>query len=147
MARPDLHVLIAGGGFAGLTLAVALRQALGSSFSVAVADPGFDRAGSGSDERASAIVASVRRLFETLGVWRQVAEQAQPILDMVVTDSRLGDAVRPTFLTFAGDVEPGEPFAHMIENRILVEALTKKARQLGIDLRSAAVTDFTLGAD
>ena len=26
---------------------------------------------------------------------------------MVVTDSRLGDAVRPTFLTFAGEVEPG----------------------------------------
>ena len=42
---------------------------------------------------------------------------------MVVTDSRLGDAVRPTFLTFAGEVEPGEPFAHMIENRLLVDAL------------------------
>src|SRR5262249_23319204 len=62
------------------------------------------------------------------------------------TDSRLGDAVRPTFLTFAGEVEPGEPFAHMIENRILVDALTAKSRELGIDLRSAAVTDFTLGA-
>ncbi len=145
MPRPDLHVLIAGGGFAGLTLAVALRQTLGGSFTVAVADPGLDRAAGGSDERASAIVASVRRLFETLGVWQEVADEAQPILDMVVTDSRLGDAVRPTFLTFAGDVEPGEPFAHMIENRILVAALTSKARQLGIDLRSAAITDFTLG--
>jgi 2-octaprenyl-6-methoxyphenol hydroxylase len=145
MPRPDLHVLIAGGGFAGLTLAVALRQTLGGSFTVAVADPGLDRVAGGSDERASAIVASVRRLFETLGVWQEVADGAQPILDMVVTDSRLGDAVRPTFLTFAGDVEPGEPFAHMIENRILVAALTSKARQLGIDLRSAAITDFTLG--
>ena len=37
---------------------------------------------------------------------------------MVVTDSRLDDAVRPVFLTFAGEVEPGEPFAHMIENRL-----------------------------
>src|SRR5579872_2764574 len=99
MPRPDLHVLIAGGGFAGLTLAVALRQTLGGSFTVAVADPGLDRAAGGSDERASAIVASVRRLFETLGVWQEVADEAQPILDMVVTDSRLGDAVRPTFLT------------------------------------------------
>jgi 2-octaprenyl-6-methoxyphenol hydroxylase len=148
MPRPDLDVLIAGGGFAGLTLAVALRQALGASFAVTVADPGLDRAAASNDERASAIVASVRRLFETLGVWQQVADEAQPILDMVVTDSRLADAVRPTFLTFAGDVEPGEPFAHMVENRILVEALTNKARQLGIDLRSAAVTDFTsLAAD
>jgi 2-octaprenyl-6-methoxyphenol hydroxylase len=149
MPRPDLDVLVAGGGFAGLTLAVALRQALGQSFAVAVADPGLDRAAAGNDERASAIVASVRRLFETLGVWNEVADEAQPILDMVVTDSRLGDAVRPTFLTFAGEVEPGEPFAHMIENRILVAALTTKARQLGVDLRSAAVREFTLatGAD
>ncbi len=149
-SRSDLDVLIAGGGFAGLTLAIALRQALGGSFAVAVADPGLEpglgRAAAGDDERASAIVASVRRLFETLGVWQGVAAEAQPILDMVVTDSRLRDAVRPTFLTFAGEVEPGEPFAHMIENRILVDALTAKARALGIELRSAAVTDFTLSA-
>ncbi len=146
MPRSDLDVLIAGGGFAGLTLAVALRQALGERFAIAVADPGLGRGAAADDERASAIVASVRRLFETLGVWQRVAADAQPILDMVVTDSRLGDAVRPTFLTFAGEVEPGEPFAHMIENRILVDALTAKARELGVDLRSAAVRDFTLGA-
>ena len=86
-----------------------------------------------SDERASAIVAAARRLFETIGVWDAVAGDAQPILDMVVTDSRLADAVRPVFLTFAGDVEPGEPFAHMIENRHLVDALAAKARELGVD--------------
>jgi 2-octaprenyl-6-methoxyphenol hydroxylase len=146
MARPDVDVLIAGGGFAGLTLAIALRQALGDRFAVTIADPGLGRAAAANDERASAIVASVRRLFETLGVWQRVAADAQPILDMVVTDSRLRDAVRPTFLTFAGEVEPGEPFAHMIENRVLVDALTTEARDLGIDLRSAAVTDFTLVA-
>jgi 2-octaprenyl-6-methoxyphenol hydroxylase len=146
MARCDLDALIAGGGFAGLTLAIALRQALGDRFAVAVADPGLGRAAAAIDERASAIVASVRRLFETLGVWQRVAADAQPILDMVVTDSRLRDAVRPTFLTFAGEVEPGEPFAHMIDNRVLVDALTTKARELGIDLRPAAVTDFTVVA-
>jgi 2-octaprenyl-6-methoxyphenol hydroxylase len=144
MPRSDLDVLIAGGGFAGLTLAIALRQALGDRFAIAIADPGLGRAAAADDERASAIVASVRRLFETLGVWQRVAADAQPILDMAVTDSRLGDAIRPTFLTFAGEVEPGEPFAHMIENKILVEALTAKAGELGIELRSAAVTDFSL---
>jgi 2-octaprenyl-6-methoxyphenol hydroxylase len=144
MPRSDLDVLIAGGGFAGLTLAIALRQALGDRFAIAIADPGLGRAAAADDERASAIVASVRRLFETLGVWQRVASDAQPILDMAVTDSRLGDAIRPTFLTFAGEVEPGEPFAHMIENKILVEALTAKAGELGIELRSAAVTDFSL---
>jgi 2-octaprenyl-6-methoxyphenol hydroxylase len=140
--RSDIDVLIAGGGFAGLTLAIALRQALGPSFSVTVADPalgpGLGRSHA-DDERASAIVAAARRLFETIGVWGDVAGDAQPILDMVVTDSRLGDAMRPVFLTFAGEVEPGEPFAHMIENRQLIDALTAKARALDVTLTPAAV--------
>src|SRR5262249_10602881 len=93
------------------------------------------------DERASAIVAAARRLFEALGVWERAGREAQPILDMVVTDSRLEDAVRPVFLTFAGDVEPGEPFAHMIENRYLLDALEQKARETGIVLRGTAVTE------
>jgi 2-octaprenyl-6-methoxyphenol hydroxylase len=141
-ARNDTDVLIAGGGFAGLTLAVALKQALGPSFGVTVADPALGRAYTG-DERASAIVAAARRLFEAIGVWDTVAAQAQPILDMVVTDSRLADATRPAFLTFGGDVEPGEPFAHMIENHLLVEALEAKARERGVELRNAAVAKFS----
>jgi 2-octaprenyl-6-methoxyphenol hydroxylase len=133
-----IDVLIGGAGFAGLALAIALRQSLGSSFSVMVADPALGRAA--SDPRASAIVAAARRLFETIGVWDKV--EAQPILDMVVTDSRLQQAVRPVFLTFDGDVEPGEPFAHMIENGPLLAALTEKAKQDGVLLRAVAVKGF-----
>jgi 2-octaprenyl-6-methoxyphenol hydroxylase len=142
MARNDVDVLIAGGGFAGLTLAIALRQALGPSFAVALADPTLGSSHDG-DQRASAIVAAVRRLFEALDVWRSVADDAQPILDMVVTDSRLDDAVRPVFLTFAGEIEPGEPFAHMVENRRLVDALTVCAKEAGVELRQTAVQDFS----
>jgi 2-octaprenyl-6-methoxyphenol hydroxylase len=50
--------------------------------------------------------------------------------------------VRPTFLTFGGDVEEGEPFAHMIENRHLVDALVAKAKELNVDLRAQAVAGF-----
>jgi 2-octaprenyl-6-methoxyphenol hydroxylase len=148
MIRDDkpIDIVIAGGGFAGLTLAIALRQGLGDSVSVVVADPLLGRSHDG-DERASAIVAAARSLFETLGVWQSVAGEAQPILDMIVTDSRLDDAVRPVFLTFAGDVAPGEPFAHMIENRLLVAALEAKARDLGVDLRATAVSSFKQHAD
>jgi 2-octaprenyl-6-methoxyphenol hydroxylase len=146
MPRNDADVLIAGGGFAGLTLAVALRQALGQAFSVTVADPTLGSSHA-DDERASAIVAAARRLFETIGVWDRVADEAQPILDMIVTDSRLNDAMRPTFLTFAGEIEPGEPFAHMIDNRRLVAALAEKARDAGVDLRTGAVADFAVASD
>src|SRR5580700_8914468 len=135
-------VLVAGGGFAGLTLAIALRQALGRSFAVTVADPALGSSHA-DDERASAIVAAARRLFETLGVWDAVSGQAQPILDMVVTDSRLDDAMRPVFLTFAGEVEPGEPFAHMIENRYLVAALAEKAKAEGVTLLASGVVEVS----
>ncbi len=138
-ARAD--VLIGGAGFAGLALAIALRQGLGPSVSVVVADPGLGKAHT-EDLRASAIAAAARRLFQTIGAWDAVARDAQPILDMAVTDSRLRDAVRPVFLTFAGEVEPGEPFAHMIENAPLLDALLARAKKEGVDLRASAVEAF-----
>jgi 2-octaprenyl-6-methoxyphenol hydroxylase len=134
-------VVIGGAGFAGLALAIALRQALGEGFAVTVADPALGAAQS-KDPRASAIAAAASRLFEAIEVWDAVADEAQPMLDMVVTDSKLENAVRPTFLTFGGEVEEGEPFAHMIENRLLVDALVAKARALGVDLRATAVKGF-----
>jgi 2-octaprenyl-6-methoxyphenol hydroxylase len=142
-ATEVVDVLIGGAGFAGLALAIALRQTLGPSFAVTVTDPSLGRDHAG-DARASAIAAAARRLFETIGIWDAVAADAQPILDMVVTDSKLGDAVRPVFLTFAGDVAPGEPFAHMVENASLFSALSNKAKHVGVDLRPAAVADFDI---
>src|SRR3954468_20415926 len=139
-------IVICGGAFAGLALALALRQGLGPDIPVIVADPALALRPS-RDPRATAIVAACRRLFEALGVWPEVAGQAQPILDMVVTDSKLEDATRPVFLTFAGHVEPGEPFAHMIENRHLIDALVQRAQAEGIDLRATAVTDFAARGD
>ena len=134
-------LVIGGAGFAGLALGIALRQGLGEAFSVTVVDPALAAAQS-KDPCASAIAAAARRLFEAIGVWDAVASDAQPILDMVVTDSKLDDAVRPTFLTFGGEVEEGEPFAHMIENRHLIDVLVKKAKELGVELRAGSVTGF-----
>src|SRR5260370_14189121 len=128
-----------GGAFAGLGLALAMRQGLGAEIPIIVADPALAVRPS-RDPRATAIVAACRRLFEALGVWDRVAAQAQPILDMVVTDSRLQDATRPVFRTVAGDVEPGEPFAHMVENRHLLDALVARAEAEAIDLRPTAAT-------
>ena len=140
------EVVVGGAGFAGLALAIALRQGLGDPFTVTVADPALAHARS-KDPRASAIAAAARRLFEAIGVWGAVAENAQPILDMVVTDSKLDDAARPAFLTFGGEVEEGEPFAHMIENRHLVDALAEKAKSLGVELRATPVAGFAADAN
>ena len=133
---------IGGAGFAGLALAIALRQGLGEAFSVTVVDPAL---GGGGTRRTRA---PRRSRPPRAGCSRRSRSgtrsrrDAQPILDMVVTDCKLDDAVRPTFLTFGGDVEEGEPFAHMVENRHLVDALVKKAKELGVELRAGAVSGF-----
>src|SRR5579863_5576383 len=139
-------IVIGGGAFAGLALALALRQGLGADIAVIVADPALSVRPS-RDPRATAIVAACRRLFEAIGVWSEIADSTQPILDMVVTDSKLEDATRPAFLTFSGHVEPGEPFAHMVENRHLIDALVTHAAAEGIELCSVAVADFVSRAD
>ncbi len=139
-------IVIGGGAFAGLALALALRQGLGPDVPVIVADPALATRPS-RDPRASAIVAACRRMFDAIGVWEAVAAEAQPILDMVVTDSRVDDATRPTFLTFAGEVEPGEPFAHMVENRRLIDELVQRTEAAGVDLRAMPVTTFNSRPD
>jgi len=134
-------IVICGGSFAGLGLALALRQGLGAEVAVIVADPALATRPS-RDGRATAIVAACRRLFEALGAWGDIASTAQPITDMVVTDSKLEDAMRPVFLTFTGQVEPGEAFAHMVENRYLIDALVARAEAHGIELRATAVSSY-----
>ncbi|MBN9058413.1 MAG: FAD-dependent oxidoreductase, partial [Rhizobiales bacterium] len=89
---PAIDVLIAGGGYVGLCTALALKQGA-PSLAIAVVDPA--PAGSGArDGRASAIAAAAKRMLGTLGIWDKIVDTSQPIHEMIVTDSRLRDAVR-----------------------------------------------------
>ncbi|MGX7708048.1 FAD-dependent monooxygenase [Methylobacterium sp. Gmos1] len=133
------EIVVAGGGLPGLALALALRQALGESVRVTVCDPAFARADASRDLRAYAVAAAARRMLERLGVWDAVGLSAQPIREMVITDSRLADPVRPTFLTFEGEVADGEPFAHMIEGGGLLAALREAAVAAGVALEGSPV--------
>ena len=140
-----IDVLIAGGGYVGLCTALALKQGA-PTLSIAVVDPAPAGAGS-RDGRASAIAAAAKRMLETLGIWQQIATTSQPITEMIVTDSRLRDAVRPVFLTFSGSVEDGQPFAHMVPNGALVGALVEACSAAGVELISGdSVADFTTRA-
>lgn len=139
-----LDVLVGGGGYVGLSLAVALKQA-DPGLRVAVVDM-RPRAALEQDPRASAVAAAASRMLDRLGVWEQIVPHAQPMMEMIVTDSRLRDAVRPVFLTFDGEVEPGEPFAHMVPNGRMVAVLAERAEALGVELIAPdTVAGFAIG--
>ncbi|QFU14999.1 ubiquinone biosynthesis hydroxylase [Microvirga thermotolerans] len=136
------RIVIAGGGLAGLSLALALKQALSDGVEVTMYDPALGR-DPHADKRAYAIGAAARRMLEALRIWDGVADAAQPIHDMVITDSRLQDPVRPSFLTFAGEVEAGRPLAHMIAGGDLTAALVEACRGAGVSLKATGVESFS----
>lgn len=146
MTSSERSIVIAGGSMIGLSLALALRQGLGPDIPVLVADPALAVRPS-RDGRATAVIAAGRHLFEVLGIWNDIAGRAQPILEMNVTDSQLENAIRPVFLTFAGEVAAGEPFAYMVENRDVVDALMARAISEGVSLRPSAVTSYSAEAE
>ena len=120
-AAPEkFDVAIVGGGPVGMTLALALAQSM-RGIRVALIDR--RPLSAPKDNRASAIAAGVRRVFEALGVWADMERHSQPITAMRITDSGSGDIARPLFLTFDGDVAPGEAFAHMVPNQASSAAL------------------------
>ena len=142
--RGTIDILIAGAGYVGLATAVAIATAR-PSLKIAIVDAAPEGVWK-KDGRASAIAAAAMRMLEQLGCGGEIMPHAQPITEMIVTDSRAFDPVRPVFLTFDGDVAPGEPFAHMVPNTATNGALRGRAKKLGVDLiEGVAVERFDTG--
>jgi 2-octaprenyl-6-methoxyphenol hydroxylase len=120
-------VAIGGGGSVGLALACALADALGAGARIALVDRGSLSAVGNQDIRASALSAASKRLLATLGVWPAIAEAAQPVTAIDLTDSRLSDAIRPILLSYDNRLGPEEPASYIIENERLRQALLAAA--------------------
>ncbi|MDW9927794.1 ubiquinone biosynthesis hydroxylase [Sinorhizobium meliloti] len=147
--RRMIDVLIAGGGYVGLSLAVSLKKAA-PHLGVMVVDAAPEGVWT-KDERASAVAAAAERMLDVFGVWEAIAPEAEPILRMVITDSKTADPVRPVFLTFEGGGEDnggdGRPFAHMVPNTALVGALRRACDELGVSIRQSTVVESFKSGD
>lgn len=121
----SFDVAIVGGGPVGLSLAAGLVHFM-PELSVAVLDRKEFKVP--DDARSLALAAGVTRLFEGLGLWAEMEKQSTPISHMRITDSATGDLARPLFLSFDGEVTPGQAFAHMVPFRQIVATLLKATK-------------------
>ncbi|WP_439149562.1 FAD-dependent monooxygenase [Sulfitobacter sp.] len=122
----DTDIAIVGGGLNGPALGLALAQA---GLRVTIIDRLHtqDRKSPDFDGRSYALALTSTRLLDGIGVWDAVADHAQPMLEIKVTDGRAGEGPSPFFMHFDhAEIEEG-PMGHMVEDRhlrrVLMEAV------------------------
>ncbi|MEJ2118584.1 MAG: FAD-dependent monooxygenase, partial [Alphaproteobacteria bacterium] len=118
-------IVIAGGGFVGLTIARGLACSAPGMFRIAVIErmpPEVARAGA-FDGRAVALIAAAKNMLETLDVWPRIAGEAQSVTGIDITDSRLESAKREPLVHFNTLLGGDDPAAFIVENNVLRRAL------------------------
>ena len=111
-------LIIVGGGLNGLALALAAASA---GFSVTIIDalPRAVRSLREFDGRSYALALTSKRLLQGIGVWGAVADHAQPMLEIKVTDGRAGEGAAPWMIHFDhAEIEEG-PMGFLVEDRHL----------------------------
>ena len=118
----DSDIVIVGGGLNGPALALALAQ-IGRSVTIIDSQSRPVLEGVEFDGRSYALALASQRLLKAIGVWDAVADQAQAMLDIKVSDGRAGEGAGPFFMHFDHrEIEEG-PMGYMLEDRFLRRAL------------------------
>jgi len=121
----DFELVIAGAGLTGMLLGVACA---GAGLEVAIVDPQDPAAmlDAGFDGRTSAIAYGSRLVFDGIGLWPQIAAEAEPIREI-----RVADDGSPLFLHYdSRDLGGDTPLGYIVENRVLRRALYERAQAL-----------------
>ena len=92
----DTDILVVGGGLIGSAMAIALSSI---GFDVTVIDRQSDQLSKTKtfDGRAYALSHASIRMLKALGIWNYIEENAEPILDIKVSDGRAGGCIRLVF--------------------------------------------------
>lgn len=150
MDADKFDVVIGGGSFVGLAVALGLAKSAPGAFRIAIVErlePRDARAGR-FDGRAVALTAAAKALLEALGVWDGLAADAQPITGIDITDSALEIPLRSVLLQFDPAAD-GAPTAYITENARLRQALFAAAESCP-DIQMiapASIAGLSLGQD
>ncbi len=128
----DTEVLIVGGGMVGLTLGVALAGAGVATVVTDTADPATLQTAA-YDGRSAAIARGTQQALSALGIWTGMAAAAEPILEIRVSDGKIGAAASPFFLHYDHrELGPGRegPLGYIVENLAIRRALQARAADM-----------------
>ena len=118
----DTDIAIVGGGLNGPILALALAQA-GISTTVIDALTTKVRKNPSFDGRSYAVALTSQRLLNNIGLWGDIKDNAQPMLEIKVSDGRAGEGPSPFFMHFDhAEIEDG-PMGYMVQDRYLRSTL------------------------
>ena len=118
----DCDIAIVGGGLNGPALALAAAQ-VGLRVIVLDATSHKPRKNAKFDGRAYALALASKRLLAAVGVWENVTQDAEPMLNIRVSDGHAGVGASPFFMDFDhAELEEG-PMGYMVEDRHLRYAL------------------------
>ncbi|MCF6272259.1 MAG: UbiH/UbiF/VisC/COQ6 family ubiquinone biosynthesis hydroxylase [Rhodobacteraceae bacterium] len=120
--KMDADIIIVGGGLNGPALALALASG-GLSSVIIDALPLATRRKPAFDGRAYALALTSVRMLDVLGIWPVVATNAQPMLDIKVSDGKPGEGAASLFVHFDHNEISEGPMGYMLEDRTLRRAL------------------------
>ncbi|MDB4100403.1 UbiH/UbiF/VisC/COQ6 family ubiquinone biosynthesis hydroxylase [Amylibacter sp.] len=117
----NTEILIVGGGLIGSAMAIALSSI---GFDITVVDRQFNQLKKADifDGRAYALSHASVRMLKALGLWDSIQKNTQPILDIKVSDGRVGEGASDWFLHFDHQELEEGPMGHLIEDRYIREA-------------------------
>lgn len=120
----EIDLAVVGGGMTGLAFATAVA---GAGAEVALIDPvpWPDTVAPPFDGRVTAVARASRYLLEGIGVWPTLLAEAEPIIDIEVSEHA------SPFRVFYDHREAGrEPLGHIVENRTIRVGLIERANAL-----------------
>ena len=120
--RMDFDVIIVGGGLTGITLALALDQ---SGVRTAIIDQNTPlvKPNHSFNGRSYAIAAASQKMLNVLGLWDNLTKNAQPMLEIKVSDGYAGEVPSPFVMQFNQQDFPEGPMGYMVEDRHLRQIL------------------------